>query len=83
MKTRFNTFLLKNLCKGILVGWALLFALLAFDIGGIGSLIFKSGNGILAVSLLMLGFAITFGNCAMGIAVVRKLPSEVRAKPDS
>ncbi len=76
MKTRFNTFLFKNLCTGILIGWGLLFLLLLTDLGGIRSLIFESNNIAMAIGLLMFGFAITFGNCAMGVAAVRHLPHE-------
>ena len=75
MKTRFNSFLFKHLCKGILVGWGLLLALLVFDLGGLGRLILDSDNAVMAIGLLMAGFAITFGNCAMGIAAVKKLPA--------
>lgn len=83
MNTRFNHFLLKNLCKGILVGWGILFLLFAFDLGGIRTLIFKSNNTIMAIGLLMVGFAITFGNCAMGVAAVRYLPKKQKLDSDT
>ncbi len=76
MKTKFNSFLLKNLCKGVLIGWGVLFLFLASDLGGVRTLIFSSGNAVMAVGLLMMGFAITFGNCVMGIAAVRLLPKK-------
>ena len=71
MSTRFNRFLLKNLFKGIAVGWSLLGLFLLFDVGGVRTLIFNSSNTVMAIGLLMVGFAITFGNCAMGIAVMK------------
>ena len=52
------------------IGWALLAALLIFNIGNMGTLIFSSSDTILAIFLLMVGFAITFGNGAMGFALM-------------
>lgn len=72
--TRFNSFLLKHLCTGIAVGWALLALFLISDLGGVGTLILKSSNAVMATGLLLMGFAITFGSGAMGIAVMKYLP---------
>jgi len=72
--TRFNSFLLKHLCKGIAVGWSLLAVFLISDLGGVGTIILKSSNAVMAIGLLLLGFAITFGSCAMGIGVMKYLP---------
>ncbi len=71
MKTRFNRFLLKNLCKGVALGWTILAVFLISDLGGVRTIIFNSSNTVMAIGLLMVGFAITFGNCAMGIAVMK------------
>lgn len=68
--TKFNLFLLKNLCKGIAVGWLLLALFLLSDLGGVRTLIMGSSNAVMAIGLLLVAFAITFGNCAMGIAVM-------------
>ncbi len=73
--TRFNKFLIKHLCKGIALGWGLLAVFLISDLGGVGTLIFKSSNAVMAVGLLGLGFAITFGSCAMGIGVMKYMPT--------
>ena len=82
MKTRFNRFLLKNLCKGISIGWGLLALFLISDLGGVRTIIFNSSNTVMAIGLLMVGFAITFGNCAMGIAVM-KMPYEKKEPPQN
>lgn len=76
--TRFNKFLLTHLCKGIVVGWGVLAVFLISDLGGVGTLIFKSSNTVMAVGLLLMGFAITFGSCAMGIGVMKYLPDPKR-----
>ncbi len=83
MSTRFNRFLIKNLCKGVAVGWGVLFLLFAFDLGGLRTLIFNSNNTIMAIGLLMVGFAITFGNCSMGIAAMRYFPKKQTKKQQS
>jgi len=44
------------------------------DLGGVGTIILKSSNAVMAIGLLLLGFAITFGSCAMGIGVMKYLP---------
>lgn len=81
--TRFNKFLLKHLCKGIAFGWGLLAMFLISNLGGVGSLIFTSSNSVMAVGLLGLGFAITFGSCAMGIGVMRYFPGAKDKKSET
>jgi len=78
--TRFNSFLLKYLCKGIAVGWTLLAVFLLSDLGGVGTLILNSSHAVMAIGLLLMGFAITFGSCAMGIGVMKYLPQPNRKK---
>ena len=78
--TRFNKFLLKHLCKGIAFGWVLLAVFLISDLGGVGSLIIHSSDAVLAVGLLSVGFAITFGSCAMGLGVMKYLPEAKNKK---
>ncbi len=72
--TRFNSFLLKYLFKGIAIGWGLLAIFLISNLGGVGTLILHSSNAVMAIGLLLMGFAITFGSCAMGIGVMKYLP---------
>ncbi len=75
--TRIHKLLLWSLLKGVLVGWALLALLLILNLGGIRDLIVSSSDTVLATFLLAVGFAITFGNAAMGHAVMtipRKKP---------
>jgi len=67
---RIHKLLIKSCLKGILIGWIFLAILLGFNIGGLGELVFDSSNPILAPFLLAVGFAITFGNAAMGHAVM-------------
>ncbi len=62
-------FLLRSMCDGIAVGWALLLAILWSDLGGIGSMVRASSVGEMAVAMLAAVFAITFGSVGMGIAV--------------
>ena len=76
MNTRFVRFLAKNMCIGVMVGWGILLLLLLSNLGGVRTLLFKSDSTVLAIGLLMVGFAITFGNCAMGIAAVKSLPKQ-------
>lgn len=63
------SFLLRSMCDGIAVGWALLLAILWSDVGGVGSMIRASSIGEMAVAMLAVVFAITFGSVGMGIAV--------------
>lgn len=67
--TRLLVFLAKNAAIGVLVGWALLAALLWFDVGRMGELWLASEHRIATLLLAMGGFAVTFGSLAMGTAV--------------
>lgn len=62
-------FLLTSMCEGIAVGWSLLLLILWTDISGIGSMINASSLGGMAVVMLAVVFAITFGSVGMGIAI--------------
>lgn len=62
-------FLLVSMCEGIAVGWSLLLAILWMDIGKVGSMIDASSLGAMAVVMLAIVFAITFGSVGMGIAI--------------
>jgi hypothetical protein len=55
---------------GALAGVAGVGGLLWCDVGGLGSLIGASGDGWMAVALLCIGFAVTFGSAAIGASVM-------------
>jgi hypothetical protein len=55
---------------GIAVGWAILGALLWFDIGGLWRLIGGSAQIGLVMTMLLIAFAVTFGSVAMGSAIM-------------
>ncbi len=63
-------FILGHIAVGIAAGWVLLGALLALDVAGLRGLIFHSPDGALAVAMLALFFAITFGSAASGAAII-------------
>jgi len=46
---------------GIAAGWTFLLALLWFDIGGLGSLVHRSEAGEIALLIMLMSFAVTFG----------------------
>jgi hypothetical protein len=68
-------FMALHLASGIGVGWALLAAILAADVSGLGSLVRSAPDGLLAVTVLAAFFAISFGAAGLGIAVIN-LPWE-------
>ncbi len=59
-------FLAGHLVVGVTVGWTLLGLLLALDIGGLWTLISASPEAPVALVMLAIFFAITFGSLAMG-----------------
>ncbi len=69
-------FLLQNALLGIAVGWMLLAALILGDAFGLGALLRASSSPLVALALLALGFAVTFGGAAMATAVflIRREP---------
>jgi len=63
--------LLRRSClEGIAVGWVFLGILVFGNISGLGDRIFNSSTPVLALFLLAVGFAITFGSASMGIAIM-------------
>lgn len=58
-----------NLALGAAAGWAFVAAILYFDIGGIGGLVARSSDRVLAVGILLAVMTITWGSAAMGTAV--------------
>ncbi|TAD88111.1 MAG: hypothetical protein EAZ99_14880 [Alphaproteobacteria bacterium] len=65
-------FLAVHMAIGIAIGWAALGAMLAFDMGGIRTLIWASSWRWIALAMLAIGFAVTFGSVSMGMAVMGK-----------
>lgn len=63
-------FLAFHAILGVLVGFALAGALIAFDVAGLGTLIAKAEDPITATILLFFGFAVTFGSAVMGGAIL-------------
>jgi hypothetical protein len=63
-------FMATHLAVGVAVGWAALAALLWLDVGGLTGLIAADHSGWVAVLMLMLFFALTFGSAAMGSAII-------------
>ncbi len=63
-------FLLGHMAVGIVAGWVVLGAFLAFDIAQLRTLITTSPDGPLALILLAAFFALTFGSIGMGMAAM-------------
>ena len=77
---RVHKLLLKSCLCGVAIGWVFLAVILYFNIGNFGKIILGSSDAILATFLLAVGFGITFGNAAMGYAVMTLLK---RTKDDT
>jgi hypothetical protein len=60
-------FLLARALDGVAAGWAVLLGLVWTDVGRIGTLMDRSDTGELAMGVLALVFAVTFG--PIGVAV--------------
>lgn len=73
MDRRLLIFLVSHLASGVVAALVSVGALIAFNIGGVRDLIVKSEIGWVAVLLLVLGFVVTFGSAAMGIAIMTRL----------
>ena len=78
---RVHKLLLKSCLVGIIIGWAILAAILLLDLGGFGEKVLGSSDAVLATFLLAVGFAITFGNAAMGYAIMNLHKSKDGASP--
>jgi len=78
----FLGFLLRHTLVGVGAGWLFVALLLALDIGGLRGLILHGsrGDGIVALVLLIVFSAITFGSAAMGAAIMGLAESERDAK---
>lgn len=73
---RVHKLLIRSCIRGVLLGWLLLAIGIYFDVMGVRKIVFDSSDRVLATALLMVGFAITFGNAAMGHAVMRNAGKE-------
>ncbi len=63
-------FILKNIAIGAIVGWIFVGGLLWFDVGGLATIIFASQMKFVALALLAVFFAVTFGSAAVASAVL-------------
>lgn len=63
-------FLLRHLAAGAAGGFAMATGMLAFDVGGIGTLVFNSDSIFVALYLLYGSLFVTFGSVAMGIGIM-------------
>ena len=61
---------------GIAAGWTFLLALIWLDIGGMGTLIHGTEDGPLALYVLIMSFAVTFGFVGIAWRVMVMLPGE-------
>lgn len=69
-KNELLVFLAKHMIVGLIAGELILGALLFLDVGGLRSLIWSSSDRGLALFMLILFFALTFGSLGMGAGVV-------------
>lgn len=63
-------FLAKHLITGLIAGEFTLALLMILDVGGLRSLIWNSSSRGLALFLLIMFFALTFGSLGMGAGVI-------------
>ncbi len=67
---RVHWLMIRACLRGICIGWALLALLILLDVMHLRQVIFASSDSVMAIGLLMVGFAITFGNASMGHAIM-------------
>ena len=63
-------FLIRHALIGIAVAFVFVGALLAFDVARLGTLVWASPSGGLAVAALTFALGLTFGSVQMGVAVM-------------
>lgn len=63
-------FLAGHLVVGVVAGWTVLAGLLILDVARLRTLIFSSDQGAVALVLLAVFMAITFGSLAMGSGIM-------------
>lgn len=62
-------FLGVQLVIGVAVGWAILALLIVLNVAGLQDLIFSAREGAVAIFMLMIVFAVTFGSLSIGTGV--------------
>jgi hypothetical protein len=67
---RLIRFLFGHMLVGIAVGWIILGAIFWLDVASLRTLIGQTGAGWIAVPVMAILFAITFGSLAMGTGVM-------------
>ncbi len=67
--TRLIRFLVHHAVTGVMVAIVLVYAIVKFDLFGLGTLVETSRHGTIALLLLVVGLAATFGSLAMGTAI--------------
>jgi hypothetical protein len=70
MRHKLLRFLAGHLAIGVTVGWSVLGALIALDVGSLGTLIARCDSPVIVVAATAMLFAITFGSLAMGAGVM-------------
>ena len=63
-------FVIKWNTVGIAIGWLILGGLLAADVNGLGTMIWRQPSGLIALMVLMLSFAVTSGPLGVTVAVL-------------
>lgn len=66
---RLLVYLARNCVAGIVLGWLLLAGLIASNVANLRELLFGNGIELMALVLVVAGFAVTFGSLAMGTAI--------------
>lgn len=61
---------------GIAAGWTFMLALLWLDVGGLGTLVHGSSDGLTALFILLMSFGVTFGFVGIAWRVMVLLPDE-------
>ncbi len=71
-------FLAKHLVVGVLLGESLLALLLFLDVGGLRTLIWNSSIGGMAMFMLILFFATSFGGLGIGAGILGSISKHKR-----
>lgn len=74
-------FLLRQVINGFLLAIIFVTCLLAFDIGGMGGLIERSGMAVTVIALLVFLNGVTFASAQIAFAVLMKAPKHEDATP--
>jgi len=70
MQESFPRYLFRNALAGAAIGVLVVAAILVFDVGGVGTLLFGGDDTIVGLVLLVWFFGLTFASVAMGSAVM-------------